>query len=139
MFQINSKLESSETDLFAENKRKANESSDDNEEELESKVFGKKKKNLLKKSSEYEESDDEDFDLRDEIEEKSEKERDLEELVFGSIESSFVNNIDKISKRNKKIKDSDNKISIGDHLEPKPAWNDDADDEMYFFFLFKFF
>lgn len=85
------------------------------------------------------ESDEDDFNT----EEKTVQERDLEDLVFGSIESSILTNIDKLNKNKyKKIKQNvtihknDAKPEIADNLDQgrKAVWNDDADQEMYFFF-----
>lgn len=131
MLKIDKNRENSSADISYIDKRKIEESSDESEEELESRVLGKTKKHILLKNSEIEGDSDNELELHQE-EEKSEKERDLENLVFGASESSFINSIENLSKRDKKIKNDFKKSTIGDNFERKPAWNDDADDEMYF-------
>ncbi|CAF1048663.1 unnamed protein product [Brachionus calyciflorus] len=128
-----------------EKRKKLNESSDEDydEQDLQLKVFGfKKNRTLLRKNSEQDESgkeeiesDEKIFCSQDENYEKVEKEQDLENLVFGSIESSIITNIDKLYKKDKNpiIKKKLNnleKTCLASHFERKPAWNDDADNEI---------
>lgn len=96
-----------------------------------------------RKKDESSDEDDDDLDYSSLLEEKTEQERDLEDLVFGSIESSILSNIDKLNKsKGKKLKEkkldsaktekpTTTKVEIADSFETrKPAWSDDADQEM---------
>lgn len=136
MLKNHTKPEDSNADLSYLDKRKIVESSD--EEELEGRVLGKSKKYLLRQNSEIKEDSENELELNNEgTEDKSDKERDLENLVFGATEFSLINNTENLSKRDKRIKNFQKQASIGENLERKPAWNDDADDEMYSISLFK--